>query len=176
MVARARNHGVRRRRVTRRFLGMVLLVALCLPRGMSAHPIHTTMSELAIQPDGSLTLHIRTFADDFSTAVARYVKKSAAANYAVSDSDATRYVGNAIQVVASDGRRVGWRFVSQRRAGDAVFLELRADAGHGLARATVLNLMLFEVHADQVNIVQASYGRVNHTTLFSRGDTPKTLP
>jgi len=36
--------------------------------------------------------------------------------------------------------------------------------------------MLFEVHADQVNIVRATYGSVQHTTLFSRGDREKALP
>ena len=159
-----------------RLAKLALFLALCVPRGANAHPIHTTLSELATEPDGSLTLRIRTFADDFSTAVARYVKRQAAANYAVPDSDATRYVGNTVQIVESDGRQVPLRFVSQRRAGDAVFLELRAEAPRRLTGAKVLIVMLFEVHPDQVNVVQASYGAVHHTTLFSRGDAPKKLP
>ncbi len=167
---------VARGRLSRRVPALALLLALCIPRGAKAHPIHTTLSELATQPDGSLTLRIRTFADDFSAAVARYVKRKAAADYAVPDSDATRYVENVVQIVESDGRPVRLRFVSQRRAGDAVFLELRADTPHRLTGAKVLIVMLFEVHADQVNIVQASYGAVHHTTLFSRGDGAKKLP
>ena len=163
-------------RTTRNVLRVALGLTLVLPRGARAHPIHTTLTELAARPDGSVTLRIRAFVDDFGAAVARYARTRPAPDFTVPDTDVARYVSGAVRVSAASGHSVSLGFVSQRRTGDVVWLEFRALEPLALSGARVLNSLLFEVHPDQVNIVQANYGAVKHTTLFSAGDGPKRLP
>jgi hypothetical protein len=155
---------------------VIVALALVIPRAVRAHPIHTTLAELTPAADGSVTIRVRAFIDDFSAAVIRYAKRKPAANFAVSDADAARYLGASFHVQDARGHAVPLRFVSQRRAADVIWLELRSDPAVRPTGLRVLNTMLFELHADQVNIVRASYGTIQHTTLFSRGDAAKQLP
>lgn len=153
-------------------LGMLLLIGA--PLTVQAHAIHSTLTEFSLAGDGTLTVRIRTFADDFSTAVSRFAHTAARADHVVSDADAARYVGATV-TLATGGALIRLAFVSQKRTGDVVWIELRASA-RTLAGARVRNAMLFEVHEDQVNIVKASYAATSFTTLFSSGDKAKALP
>jgi hypothetical protein len=164
------------RAVRRLLLLAIVAVASIVPRAAGAHPIHTTITELTSARDGSVTIRVRSFVDDFSAAVARYARRTPPTDFAVSDGEAARYTGDALQLRDARGKPIRLRFLSQRRTGDVVWLELRAERAVSLTGLRVLNTMLFEVHADQVNIVRATYGSVQHTTLFSRGDREKALP
>lgn len=177
----------RARRVRRRAAGgaaravlaRALLSALLLggtPGLLHAHPIHTTLSEISIGAGGAVRVLVRTFADDFSTAVSRFARTPARADHAVPDAAAARYVAAAFTLTDARGRPLPLTLVAQRRTGDVVWLELTANAA-ALAGARVRNAMLFDVHPDQVNIVKATYRPAGaYTTLFSRGDGAKALP
>lgn len=177
---RARNR--RRRRATgplRALLARATLTSLLLgttPGLVRAHPIHTTLAEITVQRDGTVRLLVRTFVDDFSTAVARFTKTSARADHVVADADAGRYVSAVFTVTDARGVRLPLTLVSQRRTEDVVWLELTSTAA-SLKGAKIRNAMLFEVHPDQVNIVKATYPSTGaYTTLFSAGDGAKALP
>ncbi|MEP7346654.1 MAG: DUF6702 family protein [Gemmatimonadaceae bacterium] len=146
-----------------------------LPGTAQAHAIHSTLTEITRTADGMVTVRVRTFVDDFSTAVARHVKGTPRKDYAVADVDAARYLGATMLLTDSRGASVPLTFVSQQRTGDVVWLELRATSTP-LSGASIRNAMLFEVHDDQVNIVKTSYDRTSFTTLFSSGDRAKKLP
>ena len=146
-----------------------------LPETLSAHPIHTTLTEITRSADGSVSIRIRTFADDFSAAVARFVKRTQRKDHVVPDVDAGRYTISGLQLLDSNGVAIPLSFVTQERTGDVVWLVLRGVAKR-LTGASVRNTMLFEIHSDQVNIVKASYDRTSFTTLFSKGDRTKRLP
>jgi hypothetical protein len=143
------------------------------PSRAHAHPIHSTLSEIVIGRDGAMVVQIRTFADDFSAAVNRMARTTPRADHAVPDDAAARYVLAAF-TMARGGTPLPLRFVSQRRMGDLVWIELRARVSTS-DRVTLHNTMLFDVHRDQVNVVKTIANRTTHTTLFSAGDRPKPM-
>lgn len=161
-------------------IACVVAVALTMsatqPRVARAHPLHTTVTDLRRAPDGIVTLRVRTFADDFSAAVARAARTTARGDHHVDDAAALAYLvrGLTLQVA---GRSLALRLVAQHRDGDVTWLELRADeAVPSLRGARILNRLLTEFHADQVNVVKASYEGRSFTTLFSPGEGAKALP
>ncbi len=168
----------RRRPPSRQLMPFVvaLLASFSATRPALAHPLHTTVAELRLAPDGALTLSLRTFSDDFSAAVAKATRTSVLRDHTVSDDAAARYVSGALELDV-DGTRVALQLVSQRRDGDVTLLELRAaQPCASLSGARVVNRMLMEFHGDQVNLLKASYAGRTFTTLFAQGAPPKTLP
>lgn len=156
-----------------------LLVALALSvvpaQLLLAHPLHTSVAELRLAPDGTLTLKVRAFSDDFSAAVSRATRSPVMSDYRVADEAVLRYVARTLTVEVQ-GRAIALVLSSQRRDGDVTWLELRAVGVTSLKGAKVRNALLMEMHADQVNIVKAQYDGRSFTTLFSRVDPPKHLP
>lgn len=165
--------GPKRARRARALLATLLFCGV--PATLQAHAIHSTLMEVSRAPDGTVSVRVRTFADDFSAAVARHVRGTQRRDYAIADADAARYLGATLMLTDSHGTPVPLAFVSQQRTGDVVWLELRGSST-SLSGASIRNAMLFEVHDDQVNIVKASYGATSFTTLFSAGDRAKKLP
>ncbi len=160
----------------RRALAAMFLVSLAAARPAAAHPLHTTVAELHLAADGTLSVSLRTFSDDFSAAVARATKTPLLRDHTVSDEAASRYVRGALQLQVA-GAPVAFRLVSQRRDGDVTLLELRAERPcASLSGARFLNRMLMEFHGDQVNLLKATYAGRSFTTLFAQGAPPKTLP
>lgn len=155
----------------RAILAMLLLAAT--PLQARAHAIHSTLTEITLAGDGTLTVRIRTFADDFSLAVSRFAHTTPRADHAVTDAAAARYIAASF-TIAPDNKPLALTFVSQKRTGDVVWLELRART-KSLARTTLRNAMLFDVHADQVNIVKTTTSASTFTTLFSTGDKAKLI-
>ena len=160
-------------RRVRRLFPFLAAGVLGAARPAPAHPIHTTLTELGRDADGTIALRIRAFADDFSTAASRHCGIAARPDHAVSDSAASRYAADVVRL-ESAGRVVRLSLVRQRREGDVVWLELRA-AEREPAGLRLLNAMLFDLHADQVNVVQVQLRGVRRTLLFARGDAAKRL-
>ncbi|MEP7382776.1 MAG: DUF6702 family protein [Gemmatimonadota bacterium] len=160
----------------RRLAALLLLLLLSVARPAAAHPLHTTVAELRLAPDGVLSVSLRTFSDDFSAAVARATKTAVLPDHMVSAEAASRYVREALTLQVA-GAAVVLRLVSQRRDGDVTLLEFRAERPSVTLRgARVLNRMLMEFHGDQVNLLKATYDGRSFTTLFSQGAVAKALP
>ena len=158
-----------------RVLALVLALTIAPVHAARAHPLHTAVAEFRVAADGTLYLKVRAFSDDFSAAVSKATRTAVLADYRVSDDAVLRYVSNALRVEVA-GRRVALALTAQRRDGDVTWLELRAVGVRSLKGAVVRNVLLMELHADQVNIVKAQYDGRAFTTLFSRADSLKTLP
>jgi hypothetical protein len=177
MVARRARSRVERR-VAAWARGLVLaLGALLVPavRAGFAHPLHTTLTQLSYDASTRvLDVSVRVFADDFSAAV---MPGSRAGSLVIPpDSAMLRYVSGRFALQRSDGGPIPLRWCGMRRDGEALFLCLRATAQPSPAGARMRNALLSEVFADQVNIVQASYGRTRRTLLFTPRDGMKALP
>jgi hypothetical protein len=168
---RRRTPGSMRANHLRTLLAMLLMAAT--PLQARAHAIHSTLTEITLAGDGTLTVRIRAFADDLSLAVNRFAHTTPRADHVVTDDAAARYV-IASFALATDNQPIPLTLVSQRRTGDVVWIELRART-KSLARTTVANAMLFDVHSDQVNIVKTTAHASTFTTLFSRGDKPRLI-
>ena len=86
-----------------------------------------------------------------------------------------RYVVGRFTIADASGRAVPLRWCGARRAGEVIFVCLRAPMPAGPAGARVRSAVLTELFTDQVNIVQATYGGRRRTLLFTPTDGAKVL-
>ena len=143
---------------------------------VAAHPLHTTMTELSVRPaDRTAVAMIRVFADDFGTAVARHTGVRPAADHSVPPQAAFTYVNQKFLVIGRDGRRLPLTWCGERRAGEVLFVCVRAPAPNGLKGMQVASTLMFELFSDQVNIVQVVERRRKQSLLFTRGARPKRI-
>jgi len=154
--------------------GATLAVAVMMLLGTQAsalrdarHPLHTTLTEVAVEATG-LRVTIRGFAADFAAATAP--RRDATPRGAASDSAIGGYVASAVIVVDQAGRRVALGGVEIRRTGDLVWITLRAPRVKTLRGVKLACALFVELFDDQVNIVQEAATGVRHSLLFTRGD------
>lgn len=136
---------------------------------LAAHPMHTTLTQLSFRDaDRTVEVSVRVFADDFRAAIGR--------GRDVTDSAAFGYLRSTLSLDDSTGRPLALSWCGLRRTGDVLWLCVSARAPAGLSGVRLQVRLLLERYADQINIVQASYGGRRASMLFSRGDAPRTLP
>lgn len=168
------------RRIGARLIGALAFLLLAVgvnARAAWSHPLHTTLTDIALDSaDGSMRLTIRAFADDFSAVVARRAGKVRPADYNVSDADIASYVAATLSVEDPSGRRASLTWGGLRRTGDLMWVTVRAPSVRSLRGMRVASTLLFEVFDDQVNIVQATYDGRRHSMLFTAGDGRKVKP
>jgi hypothetical protein len=160
---------------------VALALSMCLvalPVGVSeadAHPLHTTLVQLTYDERGhALEGSIRVFAGDFAAAVAKRKGVATPDDDRVSDAEALAYVSNTFRVTDAAGRAVPLAWCGSRRAGDVLWLCVRAN---NVAPPNALRLsdqMLCELFDDQINIVQSASGTKHTSMLFTKGDEAKS--
>jgi hypothetical protein len=121
----------------------------------------------------AVSLHV--FADDFSADVARRTGAPVGAGGMPPDDAVFRYVTARFVVVTARGEALVFRWCGARRSGAQLLLCLRAPAAAAPAGARIRSTILSEAFADQVNVVQVSFGGRRQTLLFTTGDGAKTL-
>lgn len=160
--------------ITRRLAAMLAVVAIALTletRVAWSHPLHTTLTDVAIDStDGTMRLTIRAFADDFSAVVARHAGKPRPADYRVSDADVASYVTATVVVEDPSGRRAPMIWGGSRRTGDLMWVTVRVPSVRLLRGVKLASTLLFDVFNDQVNIVQTMRDGRRHSMLFTAGD------
>ena len=121
---------------------------------LAAHPLHTTLTQLDFTAaDRSVRLTVRGFSDDLHAALGGDLTDSAAARYLP----------------------LAW--CGLQRSDGVVWLCLRGVAPADARGVKVRIGVLFELYADQINIVQTSRdGRRGGALLFTRGDPPRPVP
>lgn len=143
-------------------------------RAASRHPLHTTLAQLTYderthQLEGS----IRVFAGDFATAVAKRSGAAAPDDDRVPDAAAFAYVARTFALLDPTGRIVPLAWCGSRRAGDVLWLCVRATSVSQPASLRLSDQMLCELFDDQVNIVQSTLQGQRSSMLFTKGDGPK---
>ena len=152
-------------------LGVVAMTALAGARVAWSHPLHTTLTEIALDStDGAMRLTIRAFADDFSAVVARHAGKLRPADYRVSDIDVASYIAAAVSVEDAAGRPAPLTLSGVRRTGDLMWVTVKLPSVRSLRGVKIATTLLFEIFDDQVNIVQATSGGHRQSMLFTAGD------
>lgn len=135
-----------------------LLAALAL----SAHPLHTTMTEVTEdRAHGTVRATIRVFADDFGKARAQTPELS--------------YVASKFSFTDRSGRSLPLRSCGTRSTGELLWICVEATSADGLAALRVHNAMLSDLFDDQVNVVQGTVAGARRSLLFIKGDRPKPL-
>ncbi len=163
------SHGSR----VRVFLSMVAVLLLS-PNALQAHAIHTTLTVLTLT-GGDVTFTVRSFADDFSASVARFAGRSAPRDSSVRAGDVMRYIQAQFVVRDAEGHVLPLLPCGVKRQRELYFACFRAAAPRGMAGLRVVNRMLTELHADQVNIVQVEGRGPRRTLLFTRASAPAEL-
>lgn len=154
-----------------RALSLLLLTAAAGAVSLSAHPIHTTLTQVTHDAGARrVTLSIRVFADDFQAAL------GAAGRGSGFGAAAHAYVRRTVVVRSPRGKALPLEWCGERREGEVIWLCVRTPAGvSGLEGLRLHNRMFFERFPDQLNLVQAVVGGRRRTLVFTRGDGVKPL-
>jgi hypothetical protein len=155
--------------VIRAAMAALLALAILAPRAYS-HPLHTTLTEVSIAPDGGVQIVLRAFVDDFSAAIAGRKETSAPPVTTPTDSATARYLAQVVTLTDAAGRRAPLVVSGIRRTGDLVWVTLRAPGVRSVSGARLTNRVLFERYDDQVNIVQTSIAGRRQTLLFTKSE------
>ena len=153
-------------------LPIAFVVIAATARSLDAHPLHTSLAEIVYDPAAKeIRISIRVFIDDLtkaSTAYARAHKSSPQTMF-------IDYARSSFIVADRVGHRLGLASCGSKPVGDLMWLCLRAPAPAGIAGLQVTHRVLFDLYADQINIVQATYSGKRISLLFTRGDGLKKL-
>lgn len=177
--SRARPKNVRQRWI--RHCALTIAVVLAglgaLTSPADSHPLHTTLTEVTIAPDGGVQIIVRAFIDDFSAAVTRRAPPPGTRIPTPADSGTARYLGETVVLTDAADRKVSLTVTNVRRTDDLLWITMRAPSLRSLNGARLTNRMLFDRWDDQVNIVQATIGSRRQTLLFTKreGSVPKAI-
>ena len=144
-------------------------------RVADAHPLHTTLVQLTY--DGRthvLEASIRVFAGDFAAAVAKRAGAKTPSDDRVANAAAFDYIAKTLRFVDASGRAVPLVWCGSRRAGDVLWLCVRAPTATPPNMLKLSDQMLCELFDDQVNIVQTALGDRHASMLFTKGDGAKS--
>ena len=141
----------------------------------AAHPLHTSLAEIVHYPASrELRLSVRIFADYFAKAAEARARASGVATR--TESPYLGYVRATLVLTDPAGRPIPLGWCGWRRVGDLIWLCFKVTASPGPSGFQVADKILFDLYADQINIVQATYGGNKANLLFTRGDGFKRLP
>jgi hypothetical protein len=150
-------------------LAIVAIVATA--HSVGAHPLHTSLAEIVYDPAAKeIRISIRVFADDLTRASNAYARSHAATRFPEID-----YVRSAFVIADRAGHPVALAACGAKPVGDLMWLCFRATGPAAPTGFRVTHKVLFDLYADQINIVQASYGGKKVSLLFTRGDGFKRL-
>jgi uncharacterized protein DUF6702 len=143
-------------------------------RVASAHPLHTTLVQLTLdERTRTVESSIRVFASDFAAAVAKRKGATVPSGDLVSDAEAMTYVRTTFLVSDASGHALPLAWCGSRRAGDVLWLCVRAMSTAPPNEVMISDQMLCELFDDQINIVQTTNGRKRASMLFTKGDRAK---
>lgn len=140
----------------------MVIRALLAALALSAHPLHTTMTELTEdRAHGVVRATIRVFADDFGKARGGKPELD--------------YVASVFAFTDRGGRPLALRSCGTRSTGDLLWICVEAASADGLGALKVRNGMLSDLFDDQVNVVQGTVAGARRSLLFTKGDRPKPI-
>ena len=164
----------------RRRVAIAIACALCVatlaasPRVAEAHPLHTTLVQLTYDERAHvLEGSIRVFAGDLAAAVAKHGGAKTPDDDRVTDAAAFAYVSSTLRFTDAAHRPVALQWCGSRRAGDVLWLCVRAASSAPPTALELSDQMLCELFDDQINIVQAVSGEKHASMLFTKGDGAK---
>jgi hypothetical protein len=154
----------------------VLAALLITSHSLAAHPLHTSLAELVYDPVAKeIRISVRVFVDDLTKASEAYARAKSAAGRASggprpAESPVLAYARASFLVTDRAGRPLSLASCGAKIIGDLMWLCFHTPAPAGPAGFRVMHRILFDLYADQINIVQASYGGKKSSLLFTRGD------
>lgn len=153
----------------------LMLVFLALPPGAAAHRYHTSVTRLEYNAEDHLVeITVQTFADDIEAAIkrrgARHVRLDSKATHAL----VLEYLRSVFEIRNGESS-LELEWIGMELKGYTVWVYLQAKAPNGLSKTFLRNHLLFEVFADQVNIVNVIGDGRRASLIFKRGDPLKEI-
>lgn len=147
---------------------------------VGAHPLHTSLAEMVYDPAAKeMRISIRVFVDDLTKASSAYAAAHRTTRVTslplVPDAAIIEYVRASFTVVDRGGHPLALASCGNKPVGDLMWVCLRTRTPAGPVGLRVTHKVLFDLYADQINIVQAAYGGKRISLLFTRGDGYKQL-
>lgn len=142
---------------------------------MAPHPLHTTLAVFTAQRDGSMTISVRAFADDFGAAVRLRAGDRTSTTLLPPDAAIESYTRATLQLTDGAGRPVALGWCGARHEGDLLWLCLAVPATARAGQLRLRDALLVEHFDDQVNIVQILRNDHRSTMLFTKADRAKAL-
>ena len=152
---------VMRRGVSAAIAALAMTLSLITAVRADAHPLHTTLTEIAVTPN-TLRATVRIFADDLGHAVGSRTD----------DLGIGTYVASAMVFLDGQNRAIAARSCGVKRAGDLLWVCIEVTDARPMS---LRNTLLCEQFRDQINIVQIAAGGTKRGLVFTRGDGPKRL-
>ena len=141
-----------------------------------AHPLHTSLAEIVYDPAAKeIRISIRVFVDDLTKAANAYNRSHPVGGAVSVEPPYGGYIRASFIVADRRGRPLSLISCRDKPVGDLMWVCLRAPAPGGPVGLRVAHKVLFDLYADQINIVQATYGGKKVSLLFTRGDGFKRL-
>ena len=163
-----------------RALSIALAVLAIVPPA-EAHPLHTSLAEISYDAaTKEMRVSVRVFADDLTKASTAYAgakeKAARAAHSPIPTESPVLMYARANFVVADRGGRVlSLASCGGKRVGDLMWICFHTPSSADLSGYRVADKILFDLYADQINIVQATLGGRKVSLLYTRGDGYKRL-
>ena len=160
---------------------VIALASLVIAHPLEAHPLHTSLADITYDAaTKEIRVSVRVFVDDFYKASSAYAGAKAAAARAAkkpvsTESPLLMYARASFMVADRSGRVLSLASCGGKRVGDLMWVCFHSSGPSDLSGFRVVNRMLFDLYADQINIVQATYGGKKTSLLFTRGDGFKRL-
>jgi len=156
----------------------LFLLLVALPPGAFAHRYHTSVTRLEYNAAERLAeITVQTFADDIEAAVSK--RNGAAGKVRLDSSKKTNalvlaYFRTALELKNGDAE-LELQWIGMELKGYTVWIYLQAKAPEGLANTSLRNKILFDLFADQVNIVNVISNGKRSSVVFKRGDAAKVI-
>ena len=144
------------------------------PLTAHAHPIHMSVTEVRFAQRTSVDITVKVFADDFSTAAARYTRSHIDSGKVIDRTRGFAYLMSRVRL----GNRAGsipLRPCGVTEAGETLLFCLRADVVGDAGSLKLSNGLMTDLFSDQVNVVQTTAGKKRSSRMFVRGDGWKSL-
>jgi hypothetical protein len=160
-------------------LASLSLLVVALAPGASAHRYHTSVTRLEYNAEEHLAeITVQTFADDIEAALSR--RNGPAGNVRLDFSKKTNalvldYLRTVIEIKSGDAE-LELQWIGMELKGYSVWIYLQAKAPAGLSKTALRNQLLFDLFADQVNIVNVLNSGKRASLVFKRGDAAKEIP
>jgi len=147
---------------------------------MSAHPLHTSLAEMIYDPAAKeMRISIRVFVDDLTKASNAYAASHRTTRVSslplIPDAAIIQYARAAFMVADRGGHLLSLASCGNKPVGDLMWVCLRTSVPAGPVGLRVSHKVLFDLYADQINIVQAAYAGKRISLLFTSGDGFKRI-
>ena len=158
---------------------IVLSLLGALAPGASAHRYHTSVTRLEYNAEEHMAeITVQTFADDIEAALGK--RNRATGSVRLDGSEKTNalvldYLRTVFELNSGDAT-IELQWIGMELKGYSVWIYLQAKAPQGLTKTSLRNKLLFDLFADQVNIVNVLNDGKRASLVFKRGDSAKQIP